>query len=69
MKGTRVPSGRSAIASYSPWLGVPRRSASAMGHSSCAIGVPSGWNSFQLTHQESLPITGSRPEKAMAALL
>jgi hypothetical protein len=45
----------------------PSRSATAIGQASCGSGVPSGRNSFQLTHQRSLPSLGVRPENWTAA--
>ena len=41
MNGTRVPSGRSATAS-TPRTGRPVLRVTAIGHSSCGSGVPSG---------------------------
>ena len=57
MNGTRVPSGRSATAS-TPRTGRPVFRVTAMGHSSCASGVPSGQYSFQEPHHSLLPISG-----------
>ena len=68
MKGTRVPSGRSATAS-APRTARPSLSATAIGHWSCGSGVPSGMNSFHVTHHSSLPSTGVRPENSTAASL
>ena len=45
MKGTRVPSGRSATAS-APRTARPSLSATAIGHWSCGSGVPSGMEQF-----------------------
>ena len=42
MNGTRVPSGRSRIAS-APRIGRCSLSVVAIGHSSCRIGLPSAW--------------------------
>jgi hypothetical protein len=50
MNGMRVPSGRSAIAS-APRIGRFSRSATAIGHWSWGIGVPSGQNRRQEPHQ------------------
>src|SRR4028119_242137 len=54
MKGTRLPSGRSATAS-APRTARFSFSAAAIGHSSWASGVPSGSNSFQLPHHLPAP--------------
>ena len=68
MNGTRVPSGRSAIAS-APLIGPFSRSATAIGHWSCGIGVPSGQYSRQKPHHWSLFNAGRQPHSSTAAWL
>ena len=67
MKQMREPSGRSAIASTFR-IGRFSLSAIAIGQSSWASGVPSGRNSFQVTHHIS-PIFGVRPANSIQARL
>ena len=67
MKQMREPSGRSAIASTSRTERFSL-SAIAIGQSSWASGVPSGQNSFQVTHHMS-PIFGVRPAKLDAGAI
>ena len=68
MKGTRVPSGRSATASM-PRIGFPCFSARAIGHWSCGSGVPSGQYSFQEPQNSLLPSSGRQPHSSAAASL
>ena len=68
MNGTRVPSGRSAIASM-PRMGRLSFSDNAMGHSSCGSGVPSGQKSFHEPQNSLLPSSGRTPHSSAAASL
>ena len=68
MNGTRVPSGRSAIASM-PRTGRSSFSAIAIGHWSCGIGVPSGQYSFHEPHHSLVPSGGRWPHSSAAASL
>ena len=68
MNGTRVPSGRSATASC-PRTGRPSLRVTAIGHSACGMGVPSGQNSRPVTHQSSLPSYGAASGEIRSSLI
>lgn len=68
MKGTRVPSGRSATASM-PRIGTFSFRATAIGHWSCGSGVPSAQYSFQDPHHWLVPSSGRQPQSSTAASL
>lgn len=68
MNGTRVPSGRSQTASM-PRTVRSSLTATAIGHSSCGIGLPSGQYSFHEPHHSLEPMSGRWPHSAAAASL
>ena len=68
MNGTRLPSGRSAMA-WPPRTARRSFKVIAMGQASCGIGVPSGQNSRHEPHHRSTLSFGRRPHIVAAASL